>query len=146
MIPVRFLGLVPKPIMAEMLAHTYAESKNVDPNEAYERLDVALKDLKLIEGLQRATWASLLAKKPQLAEKELVEHVAKRLEKARRFKAFKPKRAESGALAAVMVLIDTGSGYATGEARELLHTPEGEKLLATGFALLGAHLAAEMLR
>ncbi|MCK6550559.1 hypothetical protein L6R52_32275 [Myxococcota bacterium] len=146
-LPVRFLGLVTKNTLSEMLAQTYAEAKNVDPNEAYQRLEVALKsDLRLIEGLQSATWRALVQKKPSLDDKALTEHVAKRLEKARRFQALKPKRADQGPLAALMVLIDQACGYSTGEAASLLYSPQGEQLLAKGFELAGNHLAHEMTR
>jgi hypothetical protein len=145
-LPVRFQGLVTRSVLAEMLSQTYAAAKNIDPNEAYGRLDEALKDLKLIEGLQQAIWAAAVGTKPKLGDSELVDLLAKRLDKAKRFKAFKPKRTESGPIAAWTVLVDAGSGYSSGEARDLLYTDEGEKLLATGFKLLGAHLAAEMLR
>jgi hypothetical protein len=145
-LPVRFLGMMTKSVLAEMLAHTYATAKNIDPNEAYERLDVALKDLKVIEGIQQATWASVRAKKPSLDEAGILELLAKRLEKLKRFKAFKPKRAESGPLAAFTVLVDMSAGYSSGEARDLLYTEDGEKLLAAGFKLIGEHLAGEMLR
>jgi hypothetical protein len=145
-LPVRFLGLVTRSVLAEMLSQTYAAAKNIDPNEAYTRLDVALKDLKLIEGVQNAIWAAAVAAKPKLDDSALVDLLAKRLDKAKRFKAFKPKRAESGPLAAWTVLVDAGAGYSSGEARDLLYTDEGEKLLAAGFKLIGAHLASEMLR
>jgi hypothetical protein len=146
-LPTRFLGLVTRTVLVEMIVQTYAEAKNIDPNEAYTRLDTALKsDVKLIGGLQQAIWSGLRAKKPALADVDLVEHVAKRLEKPKRFKALKPKRAESGALAAVTIAMDAGAGFAGGEARDLLYSPEGEKLYAAGIKLLGDHVAAEMLR
>jgi hypothetical protein len=145
-LPTRFLGLVTRSVLAEMLAHTYADARNIDPNEAYVRLDVALRNLKLIEGVQYAIWNALLAQKPKLDEAELVEHVAKRLEKPRRYKALKPKRAELGPLTALTVLIDVGASVSSGEAADLLHTPEGEQLLSRGFVIVGEHLAREMLR
>src|SRR5947209_7941737 len=48
-LPMRFLGLVTRTQLVEMLAHTYAEAKNIDPNEAYTRLETSLKQLRLIE-------------------------------------------------------------------------------------------------
>jgi hypothetical protein len=144
--PTRFLGLVTRSVMAEMLAHTYAEARNIDPNEAYTRLDTALRDLKLIEGVQHAIWNALRALKPDLDDPALVEHVAKRLEKPRRYRAYKPKRADQGALTALTVLVDMGASVSSGEAADLLQSTEGQRLLQRGFALIGEHLAREMLR
>jgi hypothetical protein len=145
-LPLRFLGLVTRSVLAEMMASTYAESRNVEPNEAYERLDIGLKEVKLISGIQREIWAAAIALKPRLGDSELVDQMAKKVNKAKRFQPLKPKRAQSGSLAAVMVLIDMGAGFSTGEARDLLLSEEGEKLLSAGYKLIGAHLAAEMLR
>ena len=145
-LPLRFTGLVTRSVLAEMMVQTYAVNKDIDPNEAYERLDVALKELRLIEGLQQSIWRAATAKKPGLDDSPLVDLLAKRLDRAKRFKPFKPKRTESGALAAVMLLVDMGAGYASGDARDLIQSEQGEKLLAEGFRLLGEHLAGEMLR
>lgn len=145
-LPLRFLGLVTKSVLAEMMASTYAETRNVEPNEAYERLIESLKDAKLISALQHGIWSAAVAMKPKLDDSELVDQLAKKVNRAKRFQPLKPKRTESGALAAVMVLIDMGSGYSTGEARDLIHTEEGEKLVAAGCKLVGKHLAGEMLR
>jgi hypothetical protein len=140
------MGLVTRTHLAEMLAQTYATSKNIDPNEAYTRLDTSLKQLRLIEGIQKATWSALETKKPDLAPDALVELVAKKLERPKKFKAYKPKRSEEGPLAALTILIDMGASFATGEAMDLLDSPEGEKLLREGFRAIGNHLAGEMLR
>jgi hypothetical protein len=129
-----------------MLAHTYAQARNIDPNEAYTRLDVALKNLRLIEGVQQAIWNALREKKQDLEPNAVVDLVAKKLEKPRRFKAFKPKRADEGGLAALTILIDVGASVSSGEAWDLLETAEGEKLLRAGFKGIGEHLATEMLR
>jgi hypothetical protein len=145
-LPTRFLGLVTRTALAEMLAHTYADAKNIDPNESYSRLDTALHNLKLIEGVQQAIWHALIAKKEKLDDKELIEHLAKKLEKPRRYKAWRPKRNEQGPAAALAVLIDMGASVSSGEAVDLLYRPEGEKLLAEGFRLVGEHLASELLR
>jgi hypothetical protein len=144
-LPTRFLGIVTRTQLAEMLAQTYATAKNIDPNEAYTRLDASLKQLRLIEGIQRGIWSALEAKKPNLSPQELVELVAKKLDK-KKFKALKPKRAEEGPLAALTILIDMGAQVSSGEAMDLLDRAEGEKLLREGFRIIGAHIASEMLR
>jgi hypothetical protein len=144
--PRRFLALLTRGQLAEMLAPTYAALRNVDTNEAHARLEPALRDLRLIEGLQRETWRALRTAKTKLEEEELLDLVAKKLGKARRFKAAKAKGAGEGALAAVIVLVDTGAGVSSGEAFALLDTREGEALLERGLAILGDHLAAELLR
>lgn len=145
-LPTRFLGLVTRTQLAEMLAQTYAEARNIDPNEAYTRLDTALRNLRLIEGVQQGIWAALEAKKPDLAPAELVEAVAKRLSRPKKFKAVKAKSGSEGALAALTVLIDFGASVSSGDAMNLLESPQGEKLLREGFRIIGGHLAAEMLR
>jgi hypothetical protein len=145
-LPLRFLGLVTRSVLVEMLVSTYAAAKDVDPNDAYGRLDVALRELRLIEGLQQGIWHAAIEQKPNLDDSPLVDMLSKRLSKAKRFKPYKPKRADAGAFAAFMVLVDSAAGYSSGDAKDLLQSEQGEKLLQSGFKLVGAHLASEMLR
>lgn len=142
----RFLALLTRAQLTEMLAPTYAKLKNIDPNEAYTRLESSLRQLELIEGLQQATWDALAKAKPDLDDQGRVDLVAKKLSKTRRYKPVTVKSADEGAFIALSVLIDRGAGVGSGEALDLLETPGGQKLLARGFGLIGAHLAKELLR
>ncbi len=145
-LPTRYMALVTRNQLAEQVAPTYARLKNIDPNEAHRRLSAALRDLELIEGLQRRTWLSLQAKKPGLDDAALVEHLAKRLEKPRKWKAAPIKADDEGAWIALSILIDRGASVGSGEALDLLETGGGQRLLARGLELAGEHLAAELLR
>lgn len=142
----RFLALLTRSQLTEMMAPTYAKLKNIDPNEAYTRLEGSLRQLPLIEGLQKATWDALADTKEDLNEEALVELVAKKLGKPRRFKPATVKTADEGAWIALSVLMDQGAGVGNGEAMDLLDTPGGQKLLKSGFGLAGRHLAKELLR
>lgn len=144
--PQRFLSMLTRQQLAEMLAPTYAELRNVDVNEAYSRLEPALRSLKLIEGLQRETWRAVAEKKEKLDDGQLLDAINKRLGRTKRFQAMKPKRGDDGPLAALVVMVDAGAGIASGEAYGLLDTKEGELLLEKSFKILGAHLAKELLR
>lgn len=145
-LPIRFRALVSRAVLSEMLAATYASGKNIDANEAYTRLDTALKNLRLIEGVQEAIFGALRREKAALDEAELVDLVAKKLERARRFRAFKPKASEEGGLAAFTIQVDVGASVSSGEAADLLATSEGEAMLRKGFRAIGEHLAREILR
>lgn len=144
--PVRFLALVTRKQLTEMLAPTYAKARNVDPNEAYERLESALTDMELLQGVQIGIWNALIAKKPKLDAAGLIELAGDKLNKRKQWKPMASTRTSEGPLAALTVLIDRGSGFGTGEAIGLLDTPDGARILKRGFELIGAHLAAEILR
>lgn len=129
-----------------MLAPTYAKLKNIDPNDAYRRLTSACRDYEWLDGLQQYTWEALKAARPEWEDETIVDRVEKKLSKSRRYRAATWKAAEEGAWIAWSVLVDQGAGVASGEALDLIETPVGQQLLQTGFELVGAHLAKEMLR
>jgi hypothetical protein len=141
----RYLALVTRAQLTEMIAPTYAKLKNIDPNEAYTRLENSLRELELIEGVQRATWRALV-EESELGDVQIVEKIAKKLMKPRKWKAATVKSADEGAYIALSVLMDRGAGVGSGEALDLLETPGGKKLLQSGFNLIGRHLAKELLR
>lgn len=145
-LPIRYLALVTRNQLAEMLAKTYAKLKDIDANDAYRRLEVALRDLELIEGLQGATWEALHEKKAGVEDAAMVELVAKKLTKPRRFKPASWRANDEGAWLALGVLIDRGAGVSSGEALDLLESSGGQVLLKKGLRLAGQHLAAELLR
>lgn len=142
----RFLSLVTRSALPELVAPTYAKLKNLDPNEAYRRLEQALRDLKLLEQIQQATWRAATAEKAGMDEAALVEHIAKRLGKTKKFKPATMKSADEGEWVALSLALDAGAGVASGEARDLLDTPGGQALLQKGMTRLGTHLAKELLR
>jgi hypothetical protein len=143
--PARFFALLTKNQLAEMIAPVYAKLSTIDPNEAYERLESSLKSVDLIEAVQIATWDALLGAKDGPPE-QILDAVAKKLSKAKRFKPAVPARKDEGAWTALRSRLDLASGVATGEARDLLDTDQGRLLVDRGLELLGAHLAKELLR
>lgn len=145
-VPRRFLAQLTRHQLAEMLAPSYAELRNIDVNEAHLRLEPALRSLRLIEGLQRGTWRGLEELKPNLGEDAILELVTKKLAKNKRFQPIKRKAAEEGPIAALTVLIENGAGISSGEAFSLLDSPQAEVLLEKGFLIIGRHLARELAR
>ncbi len=130
-----------------MLAPTYASAKNIDPNEAYGRLEAALKNsLGLIEGVQNETWRSVLEAKPNLESDALLDLCSTKMSRRKAYKALKPQRKDEGAFAALTIMMDYGAGVSSGEALDLLESPEGQQMLQRGYKLLGKHLAQEILR
>ena len=141
-----YLALLTRNRLAQLLTETYAKARNVDPNEAYARLDEALKGLRLIRGLQNATWIAMQDIRPDLPPDKLVARAESALSRRKNFKAFRIRRNEEGAFAAVTILIELGAGVSTGEALGLLETDEGEALLHSGFQVIGRHLASVMIK
>ena len=141
-----YLALLTRTRLAQMLTETYAKARNVDPDESYARLDEALKSLRLISGLQNATWVAMQDIRPDLPPDKLVARAETALARRKNFKAFRIRRNEEGSFAAVTILIELGAGVSTGEALGLLESDEGEALLQAGFQVLGRHLAAVMLK
>jgi hypothetical protein len=132
--------------LAEMVAPTYAVLANVDPNEAYSSLEPALKDIELITAIQGSIWGALEKEKSGAAPEELLDLVAKKLSKSRKFKAAKTTGKDEGAWIAMGLYLRLYAGVASGEAADLLETDQGQKLLDRGFDLLGTHLAKELIR
>ena len=144
--PPQMLAILSRTRLTEMLAPTYGAARNIDVNEAYTRLETALRDLSLIHSLQSTTWQALQEAEPSLSREDLIAKVDKKLSKRRAFKAAKTSRKDEGALTALTVRFDVGAGVSSGEAWDLLESTEGQALLARGVALAGKHLAAELLR
>ena len=143
--PQRFLSLMTKNQLAEMVAPTYALLANVDPNEAYTQLEPALKDVDLISAIQGAIWNALEREKPGTPD-AILDLVAKKLGKPRKFRAAKVTGKDEGAWIAMGFYLRLYAGVASGEAADLLETDQGQKLLDRGFELIGTHLAKELLR
>ncbi len=143
--PQRFFSLLTKNQLAEMLAPTYAALASIDPNEAYTRLEPALKDIELIGAVQVAIWNALGKVRVEPSD-ALLDLVAKKLSKPRKFRAPSIGGKDEGPWTAMGIYFGLYAGVASGEAADLLETDEGQKLLDRGFDLLGAHLAKELLR
>jgi hypothetical protein len=145
-VPRRLIAVLTRNLLAEMLAPTYALARNVDPNEAAGRLDDALRQLRLIEGLQRGAFEGLRDAKPHLDDEGLLDVVHKKLARAKRWQPLRPKAKDDAAVAAVVLLIDAGAGVATADAWGMIESPEGHRFLEHGFRVVGAHLAKELVR
>lgn len=146
-VPRRLIAVLTRLQLAEMLSPTYALAKNVDLNEAAVRLEDALRNLRLIEGLQRGTFAGLRAAKSHLDDDAIVEVVIKKLgKKQKRWQPLKPKAKDDAAMAAVTLLVDAGAGVATADAWGMIESEDGAVFLERGFHVVGAHLAHELTR
>lgn len=146
MTPRRFLAILTRTVVAEMLTPSYAEARNVDLNEAALRLADATRDVRLLAGIQDGTWAGLREKKPKLEDDEILEFVLKKLERTKRFKAFKAPAKDQGGAAAVLVLADVAANMASGDAAALIDSADGARYLEAGFRAFGRHFANELLR
>lgn len=144
--PTAFLALLTRVQLTEMMTPSYAKAKNLDLNDAYRRLESALYDLELIEGLQEWTWAALEERFADETPDKILDRVRKKLQKNRRYKVATWKASEEGAWVALSVLIDRGAGVSSGEALDLIETDLGQKLLGEGFRMAGKHLAKELTR
>jgi len=132
--------------VASALAPTFARVRALDPNDAYLRLESALAAVELLHPLQQAAWTVLVERKPDRPDGERIAWLAKRLERPKRFRPPGRNAAEEGAWLAWTLRIDRAAGAASGEAADLLDTPEGRRLEAHGTALAGRHLGAELTR
>ncbi len=144
--PQPYFSLITKGQLAEMMSASYAKARTIDPNEAYLRLEVGLRTLPLIEGLQDSLWHALLNERPDLEESKLVALIRKKLQKRKRYRAAGWSRSDEGAWVALSLFFDQQAGVGSGEAEALLETPDGQTILDRGFELAGKHLAKELLR
>ncbi len=144
--PKDYLGLVTRARLAEMIGPTYGEIRNLDLNESWERMDTALRDLRLIESVQLAIWYSLEDRRPELEPTTLVAKAETQTRKRKQWKPATRRRKDEGAWVALTVRIDEAAGVSSSEALSLLDTPEGEALLDRGLVLIADHLAAQMIK
>ncbi len=131
--------------MVSKLAPTYAQTHEIDVDEAVERVDRALeRDGQLRDQLLTACWDELQAKKRRFDEAALLEKIAQLLkDRPQRPGKVAPMTAGWSAL---LVLIDLDAGLASDSARRILESDEGKKRLADGVTEAGKFLAAELLR
>lgn len=143
--PPRLSHLCNRPVLVSKLAPTYAQTHEVDVDEAVERVDRALEhDRPLQDDLLAACWVELTAKKPRFDEAALLEKIAQLL-KDRPQRPGKVAPMSAG-WSALLVLIDLDAGLASDSARRILESDEGKRRLADGVTEAGRFLAAELLR
>lgn len=130
--------------LVALLAPTYARARDVDEEEASERLSRALAVPAALEDLYRGISAALAdAKGPRTREDALVDRLSAGVV-ARRGRA-RPAPA-SPAVSAALVRLDLEIGLAAEPMRDVLAGPKGRVLLEAGLRELGAHLVRELLR
>jgi hypothetical protein len=127
-----------------LLAPTYAKARNVDEEEASERLARALAVPAALEDVYRGISAALLdAKGPRTTEDALMDRLSAGVV-ARRARA--KAAAATPAISAVLVRLDVEIGLVAEPMRATLATPKGKAFLDEGLRALGAHLVKELLR
>jgi hypothetical protein len=127
-----------------LLAPTYAAARDVDEEEAIERLGRALAVPGVQDDLYRGLSAALAeAKGPRTTEDALVDKLSAGVA-ARRGRA-KPAAA-TPAVSAVLVRLDLEIGLAADAMRATLATPRARALLEEGLRALGAHLVKDLLK
>ena len=141
-----FLALLHRDRVASALAPTFARVRSLDPNEAYLRLEAALGSVALLQTLQASAWRALEETKPDLTDAARVAWLDKRLARSKRFQPARVRSSDEGAWLAWTLRIDRAAGAASGEAADLLDTPEGRRLEALGAELAGQHLGRELMR
>jgi hypothetical protein len=127
-----------------LLAPTYAAARDVDEEEAIERLSRALAVPAALDDLYRGLSAALAdAKGPRTTDDALVDKLSAGVA-ARRARA-KPAAA-TPAVSAVLVRLDLEIGLAADAMRATLATPRARALLEEGLRALGAHLVKDLLK
>lgn len=140
----RLPHVLPRADLALLLAPTYAKARDVDEEEARERLSRALAVPAALEDLHRGLSAALAdAKGPRTAEDALVDRLSAGVV-ARRGRV-RPAEA-TPSISAVLVRLDLEAGLVSEGMRATLATPRGRALLDEGLRTLGAHLVKELLR
>lgn len=127
-----------------LLAPTYAAARDVDHEEAVERLGRALAVPAALDDLYRGVSAALAdARGPRTSEDALMDKLSAGVA-ARRARA---KAAPSTpAVSAVLVRLDLEIGLAADAMRATLETPRARALLEEGLRALGAHVVKDLLK
>jgi hypothetical protein len=143
-LPKEFLALLTRARVASMLMETYAKVRNVDLDESHARLYDGFSDLRLLSGLQAATWEALDRVKPDADRTRLVTRAERVMGRRRRFPPMWVGRRDEAAFVALSVAIDRAAGVGSGESAGLLDSPEGEALVVAGLHLVAKHIAHDM--
>ncbi len=127
-----------------LLAPTYAKARDVDEEEASERLSRALAVPAALDDLYRGVSEALVdARGPRTPEEALMDRLSVGVV-ARRARA---RAAEATpAVSALLVRLDLEVGLAAESMRATLATPKGRALLDAGLREIGGHLVKELLR
>lgn len=141
--PPRLGHLATRKVVAARLGPTYAESHQIDDEEALARLERALAG-SLWEDLLDAAWAELTASSKRLNEEGLLEKIAGGL-KDRPLRPGRPAKLTPG-LSAFLIRADIEAGTATDMARRVLESAEGQRRSAEGLVEAARHLAGELIR
>jgi hypothetical protein len=140
----RLPHVVTRADLATLLTPTYVARRDVDDEEAHERLGRALAAPGVVEALHGGLSAALeAAKGPRTDEDALMDRLSKGVA-ARRGKV-KPAP-DTPAIAAVLVRLDVEVGLVPDTMRATLETPRGRAILDEGLRALGAHLLRELTR
>jgi hypothetical protein len=140
----RLPGILTKADLVLLLAPTYAKARDVDEEEAADRLSRALAVPSALDDVYRGISAGLAeAKGPRTTEDALMDRISAAVP-ARRARA-KPAP-ETPGLSAVLVRLDLEIGLAAEAMRAMLETPKGRALLEDGLRAIGAHVVKELLR
>jgi hypothetical protein len=127
-----------------LLAPTYAAARDVNEDEASERLDRALTAPAALDDVYRGVSEALRAKQgPRTTDDALVDKLSAAVV-ARRAKA--RAAAATPAISAALVRLDLEIGLAPEAMRATLASERGKVFLDEGLRALGAHLVKELLR
>ncbi len=140
----RLPHVVTRADLTRILLETYVDLMNVDDDEALDRLGRALSRPELLEAFYDALSIGLEGQQgARTSEDQLMDKLAKGVQK----RASRVKAAPAHpSIAAVLVRINLELGLAPEQMRATLQTDKGRAILDDGFARLGKHLVAELLR
>jgi hypothetical protein len=141
--PPRLAHLATRQVVVAKLAPTYAESHQVDDDEAISRLERAFAG-PLLDELLSATWQALQESTKRLDETALLEKVALTL----RDRPNRPGRVTpmTPALGAFLVMADLEAGTASDAVRRVMEQGAGQAKAREGMVEAGQYLAKELTR
>jgi hypothetical protein len=140
----RLPGVLTRADLVRLLAPTYAKARDVEEEEAAERLGRALAVPSALDEVYRGLSAALADMKgPRTSEDALMDRLSAAVP-ARRARA-KPAPDTPG-ISAVLVRLDVEIGLAAEQMRATLESPRGRHLLDAGLLELGRHLVKDLLR
>jgi hypothetical protein len=130
--------------LVRLLTPTYASARNVDDDEAADRLTEALAVPGVVDELLDGISAALEARQgPRTTADGLVDKLsagmAARHGRVRAAEATPP-------ISAALVRIDLEVGIAPEQMRATLATPKGRALLEEGLLAIGSHIVRELLK
>src|SRR5512133_649135 len=140
----RLRHVLPARDLVRLLVPTYAGARDVDEEEAAERLSRALAVPGALDDFYAGIWAALRdAQGPRTSEDQLIDKLSAGVV-ARRGRA--KAAAATPAVSAALVRLDVETGLAPDAMRATLATPRGKALLDEGLRALGAHVVKDLLR